>query len=256
MSLRSLLWFMIPAVIFSQAVRTKAAVPGEPFKTITFKGENNLTITADLYPASSGKAAPIILLFHQAHSNRGEYRQIAPKLVAMGFNCLAVDTRAGGEMNNVENETTKEALKKKMPNTYLDAYADLESALKWVKDNNFKERIIVWGSSFSASLIFRLAYEHYMEVSALLAFSPGEYIQGKPDIVSRWAKNVKNIPCFVACGADEAAQTKPIYNAIPGKNKTFYLPKKGGHGSSIIKDDPEANWKPVPVFLESVFNQQ
>lgn len=251
--MRLKLYFSLIAilVIFLQA---PALGQKEPFTKVTFKGEKNLTVTADLYPASSGKGAPIIILFHQARTSRGEYRQIAPELVKMGYNCLAVDTRAGGKDRwmGVENETTSEAGKKNMTNTYDAAYQDMEAALQWVKDNKYTGKVIVWGSSFSASLVFRLAKEHPKDVQALLSFSPGEYFEGKPGVVSSWAKGVKNIPVFVSCGAGEKSRSKPIFDAVPGGNKTFYLPKKGEHGSSILMDDPEENWKPVKAFLQKI----
>jgi len=50
---------------------------------------------AEYYPAER-EAAPLILLFHQACSNRGEYATIAPMLVRLGFAALAVDQRSGG----------------------------------------------------------------------------------------------------------------------------------------------------------------
>ncbi|MCU7496303.1 MAG: alpha/beta hydrolase [Ignavibacteria bacterium] len=223
----------------------------DPFTKVTFSGEKSLRISADLYTASSGKKAPIIILFHQAHSSRGEYRSIAPRLLRMGFNCLAVDTRAGGKdrWNGVENETTEDALKKKMPDNYDAAYHEMEAALKWVKDNKFTGKIILWGSSFSASLAFRLAEEHSKEISVLLAFSPGEYFEGRPQVVASWAGRLKNIPTFVSCGSGEKSRTKPIYDAISGNNKTFYLPEKGEHASSILMEDPGKNWKPVEQFL-------
>jgi hypothetical protein len=48
-------------------------------QTITFQAADGLTATGDLY-LTGDKAAPFILLFHQADYSRGEYRQIAPKL--------------------------------------------------------------------------------------------------------------------------------------------------------------------------------
>lgn len=241
-------------VLFALGLQTLVLGQKDPFTKVTFKGEKNLTVTADLYSAPQGKSAPIILLFHQARTSRGEYRQIAPELVKMGFNCLAVDTRAGGKdrWNNVDNETTKDALKNNMTNTYDAAYLDMEAALRWVKDNKYTGKVIVWGSSFSASLVFRLASEHPKDIQALLAFSPGEYFEGRPQVVRSWAKGVKNIPVFVSCGSDEESRSKPIFNAVPGKSKTFYLPEKGEHGSAILMEDPEGNWKPVKAFLQKL----
>jgi len=36
-------------------------------------------------------ASEIVLLFHQAGFSRGEFKNIAPRLVDSGFECLAVD---------------------------------------------------------------------------------------------------------------------------------------------------------------------
>ena len=62
---------------------------------LNFKAADNLEITADWYSIPDS-TAPIIILYHQAGWSRGEYIEIAPKLNAMGFQCLAVDQRSGG----------------------------------------------------------------------------------------------------------------------------------------------------------------
>lgn len=221
----------------------------DKYKEIVIIGEDHLEISADLYE-SGNKAAPIILLFHQAHSSRGEYRQIAPQLVMMGFNCLAVDTRAGDtdRWNNVENKTTERVEKLNLKNTYLAAYSDLESALNWVKDNGYTGKIIVWGSSFSSTLVFKLADENKDEIAGLLSFSPGEYYNEDNKLVESWAANVNIIPCFVTCGAGESKNAKPIFDKIKSTNKKFVLPEKGRHGSSILLEDNN-NWKEVRLFL-------
>ena len=81
------------------------------FKTVHYKSKDGIQITADLY-MSHKTSAPFIVLFHQARWSRGEYREIAPKLNKMGFNCLAVDQRSGDAVNGVENETKKSADRK------------------------------------------------------------------------------------------------------------------------------------------------
>jgi len=74
------------------------------FQKVTFPSTDGLMLTADLYMPHP-KTAPFIVLFHQARWSRGEYREIAPKLNEMGFNCLAMDQRSGGEVNDVKNES-------------------------------------------------------------------------------------------------------------------------------------------------------
>ncbi len=63
--------------------------------TIHLKSADGLLITADSYLPHDTNTAPLIVLFHQAGSSRGEYSEIAPRLNELGFNCIAVDQRSG-----------------------------------------------------------------------------------------------------------------------------------------------------------------
>ncbi len=99
-----------------------------PPKRIEFKSLDGLLISADLYGDISNKT-PMILLFHQAGWSRGEYREIAPKLVELGFNCMAIDQRSGDSVNDVQNETKVRAEEAGKSTSYLDALQDMEAAL-------------------------------------------------------------------------------------------------------------------------------
>ena len=101
-------------------------------ETINFKADDGITVTADLYMEHESDA-PFIILYHQAGYSRGEYREIAPKLNALGFNCMAVDQRSGDQVNGVINQTHKEALAANKPTKYLDALPDIEAAYLYVK---------------------------------------------------------------------------------------------------------------------------
>jgi len=231
---------------FLSVVVTIAQQP--KFTTINFTGRDSVKITADFYSAEN-KSAPTILLFHQFRASRGEYRDIAPVLVSMGFNCFAFDTRAGGtdRWNNIENETTKNSTD--VGRNYLVVYPDLESAFNYVKSLGFTGKIIVWGSSFSSVLVLKFAEEYTSKIAGVLSFSPGEYIDGQKGIVAEWASEIKNLPTFIACGSTESERAKPIFDKVQSKVKAFYVPTTGRHGSSILLDDSK-NWKPVKKFLK------
>jgi predicted alpha/beta hydrolase len=96
---------------------------------VTLTASDGVKIYGDFYPAAS-KSAPYILLFHQAGSNRAEYAPIAPRLVKLGFNCLAIDQRSGGNMWGQKNETVEHLGHN---GEYLDALKDSEAALAWGK---------------------------------------------------------------------------------------------------------------------------
>src|SRR6516165_4216994 len=148
--------------------------PGHAAEAISFAASDRVQVFANFYSAGS-KAKPLILLFHQAGSNRGEYDTIAPMLVTLGFNALAIDQRSGGNAWNRTNETVKHFGKS---TDYGEALLDLEAALQWAKSSGHTGPILVWGSSYSAALVFLLAVNHRREVNAILAFSPGEYLGG------------------------------------------------------------------------------
>ncbi|NOX16979.1 MAG: alpha/beta fold hydrolase [Chlorobi bacterium] len=225
----------------------------ENFKTVTVEGKDGIDLTADVYSIGN-KSAPTVLLFHQYKSSRGEYREIAPILNDMGFNAIAFDTRAGGTdpWSNVENVTSKTYAD--VFRDYLAVYPELETALDYALKEGYDGKIIVWGSSFSASLVLKLAAENPDKISGVLAFSPGEYMKENKGIVSKWAGEIKDIPVFISCGARESDNVKPIYEKIKAEDKTFYLPAVGNHGSSILMDDSR-NWKEAKAFLKKFLAQ-
>jgi len=55
-------------------------VRGHTAETISFAASDRVQVFADYYSAGS-KSKPLILLFHQAGSNRGEYATIGPMLL-------------------------------------------------------------------------------------------------------------------------------------------------------------------------------
>ncbi|MBV9103161.1 MAG: alpha/beta hydrolase [Candidatus Eremiobacteraeota bacterium] len=137
---------------------------------------------------------------------------------------------------------------------YLAAERDLEAALEWAKKSYPSLAIIVWGSSYSASLVFVLAANHQGEVTKLLAFSPGEYF-GDELHVADSAKRV-TASIFVDSAADEKeiAEAKRLLDASPATVRVQYRPRHGVHGSSTLRKDrnPEGyedNWTAVESFL-------
>ncbi len=224
-------------------------------ETITFKAKDGLVITADLYSPHPSEV-PFVILFHQAQWSRGEYIEIAPKLNKMGFNCMAVDLRSGGNVNKVSNLTNQQATKFGKPTDYLDAFGDMESAVKYVKSQYAKTKIVIWGSSYSASLVIKLAADHPTLINGVLAFSPGEYFDKSKTYIKDSAKNVK-CPVFITSALNEKKQWKKIFKAIPSKSRQSFLPKtKGNHGSRALWskfNDSKDYWHAVSNFLYQYF---
>ena len=198
-------------------------------------------------------ARATILLFHQAGASKGEYAEIAPRLAAAGFDVIAIDQRSGGAGFGGVNQTVQ-ALGHSTD--YAAALPDLEAALAFASARASGKGVLVWGSSYSAALVFLLAAKHPGDVAAVLAFSPGEYIQGE-SVRAAAARLV--VPVFVTSASDkgEIASAKTIVAAAPDGKGTQFAPHAGVHGSSTLRKSSNAagydeNWNAVDAFLKQV----
>ncbi len=222
-------------------------------KTIQFTSLDNLPITADLYMTNE-LDAPLIILFHQARFSRGEYLEIAPKLNKLGFNCLAIDQRSGKEVNDVVNQTHIEAVNKNLNTKYKDAIPDLEAAYFYAKDELHSKSIIIWGSSYSSSLVLYLGSKYSDKLKGIVCFSPDEYFTIDDSKIKTFASKI-TCPVFITSAKNEQEYWQEIYNAIPS-NKAYFVPEgKGNHGSKALWKENEGNeeyWQAVTVFLQKL----
>ena len=128
--------------------------------------------------------------------------------------------------------------------------------MQWTRPFNLP--VVLWGSSYSAALVFGVANTYPDLVKAVLAFSPGEYLSD-PHQVTRAASDMK-VPVFItaANAPDEIAKAKAIAAKVPNGLATVFIPDQGGaHGSStlIAAKDPQGaaqTWDAVTAFLAKV----
>lgn len=219
-------------------------------KAVTITATDGMKVNASFV---KGGDKGVVLMFHQAGSNLHEYDPIAPRISERGWDCLQVDQRAGGEMWGEKNVTGSVSEHE----DYLSAYPDLVAALKWAEDQGYK-RIVAWGSSYSASLVLRLASEHET-VDAVVSFSPGEYFDS-PGLVAGWNAKV-NVPCFFAATSEELlADVFAIVDTKPksqGREQDIVFGTKDGvHGSSALRSDKnpadaEKYWQKLELFFKT-----
>lgn len=250
-------FFIIFSMMFPTGVGAK-----EESKLINFQSADGILISADIYMPYEASTVPMIILFHQAGSSRGEYIDIAPVLNKLGFNCIAVDLRSGEFSRGKDNLTAIRASNAGLPTSYADALPDILAALRFANKHYGSNKIIAWGSSYSASLVLKVAGDHPELIDAVLAFSPGEYFShiGKSKAwIRESAKNVY-IPVFITSSKNEVASWKPIYEVIPSKEKTAYVPDmQGRHGSRALwskYNDSSEYWNSVTRFLSMDRNTQ
>lgn len=222
-------------------------VNGMKQDTVMFPSGDGLMMSAVEYTIDS--TSPVIVLCHQARFSNYEYAEIAPRLNSMGYNCIAIDQRCGGTMDGHENMTYKNAVDAKKGVEYLDAEQDIVAGVDYAY-NKWHKPIILWGSSYSGGLVLKTA-ANSDKVQYALAFSPGEYYEGKLSV----KESIKglNKPTFITSTEKEAgAIEKMIADVQPGVITQYFPETKGTHGSKCLwSADPshEYYWKAVTDWL-------
>jgi dienelactone hydrolase len=224
-------------------------VAAEP---VTLTAADGVKVFGEVWRTDASNA-PVILAFHQAGSSHAEYAPLAPRLNAAGFTILAIDQRSGG---GYFGETNKTVVTLGRSTSYDAALADLAAALDWSRSAAKGAPVLLWGSSYSAALVFLLAAQNPGAIAGVLAFSPGEYL-ASGDAVRKAARNV-TVPVFITQAADrrEVDQARAILGAVASADKVQFIPTTGGvHGSSTLRQDEdpagaEENWQAVLLFLK------
>ncbi len=239
---------LAPDFLAPEAIGAEAPAP----EALALRAADGVAVYGTLVPAG-GRRRGTLLLFHMAGSNRGEYAPIQPELARQGFDSLAIDQRSGGTLWGRRNETA--AALGRDPG-YAAAMPDLRAALAWARQRDPAGPVLVWGSSYSAALVFLLAAEAGPAVSGLLAFSPGEYLGG---VSVRSAAARCACPAFVTSASDseEVDAAARLLAAVAGAPKRQFRPRQGLHGSATLRADRNpagaaAAWAAVNAFLAEV----
>lgn len=216
------------------------------FGHLEFPSGDGLTITANSYEIIPSDE--YILLCHQAGYSRGEYREIAKQLNALGYNCLAIDQRSGKECNAMINETAMRAEQEGKATDYMSAEQDITAAIDYIYHKT-NRKMILWGSSYSASLALKIAKEND-KIEAVVAFSPGEYLK---DFNLEEAISGLNKPMFVTGAKKEMKNIEKVVSKVNAEHKEIFTPAQDGiHGSSALWDstpDHAEYWDALKTFL-------
>ena len=245
---------MIRNALITLLLMTAAgAAAAKPYE-VQFEAADGVRIYGDVYASAAGPAAPVILLFHQAGGDaRGEYSGIASRLLGEGYNVIAIDQRSGGDRFGGVNRTVAGLDGAEFG--YCDAYPDLDAALVYARDAGFSGRLAVWGSSYSAALVFQLGARNANLVDAILGFSPAA---GPPlaDCALRPFLDDLTVPAL-ALRPQREYEIESVRRQIEEFNELgvlTYIADPGVHGSSMLNEErvqasTEATWKVVLDFL-------
>jgi len=231
------------------------------FSEINLKTSDNINVRGYLFDNKAGKSAATILMFHQGGGDAlGEYLPIVNPLLAKGYNILTIDQRRGGTRFGGINKTMA-GLSKGVEYSYSDAYPDLEAALKYVKTNGYTGKIIAWGSSYSAALMFKFSAEHANEIDAALSFSPAIHsIMGESNPPPFFNKIKIPFLALRPLSEMDTQERKEQFKAMNENGIQTYVAENGVHGSSMLNDirikgSSEKTWKVVFDFLKKIGQQ-
>jgi len=223
---------------------------------VHFDAADGVRIYGDIYRSADGDNAPVILLFHQGGGDaRGEYTQIAIRLMDNGYNVLAIDQRAGGDRFGGGNRTM--AALDGQEYGYCDAYPDLEAALSYMRAEGFDGRLAIWGSSYSAALAFQLVVKNSDEVSALLGFSPSSGAPLADCSLLPYISQI-DVPALALRpqGEFEVESVQAQMKEFEAHGIQTYVANPGVHASSMLNAErvgasTEAAWTVVLEFLDA-----
>jgi len=222
------------------------------YEKIAFPSKDGLEISAFLY-SDHNHSKPFILLFHQARFSKGEYLEIAPKLNQLGFNVMAVDLRNGDTVNEIENETSDRAFEQDLDISYIATVPDIEASISYARKYLALGKLLLWGSSYSAGLVLLVA-DYRSGIDGVLSFSPGEYYKKRGETYIQDNVTHLNMPIFITSAKDEKKTWWPIYQAIPSKEKVYFLPtSEGVHGAKTLwnnNPDNQKYWESTSKFLK------
>lgn len=245
MRTKSFTAYTLMAVMLLMGMASFASATPSIAEVITFTSADNLLITADRYTPHTSNNTPLIVLFHQAGSSRGEYNEIAPRLNKLGFNCIAVDLRSGEYSRGKDNETAIRASIAGLATSYADALPDIIAALQYANKQYSDSKIIAWGSSYSAALALKVAGDFPELLDGVIAFSPGEYFShlGKSKTWIRDSALKIRAPAFITSSKDEASDWALIHGVINPAMRKSFIPRNSGQTwiKSIVE---EICWQP------------
>ena len=244
---------MIQRIIFILLLQVSLLTSIKAQQFVTFQSSDSLTISADFYETETDSKKWMIMC-HQAEFSRGEFKEIARRMIKLNYNCLAIDMRSGGEVNYVPNETANEAKSLGKAQTFLSCEIDILSAIEYVLSREKDAEIVLFGSSFSASLCLKIAKER-PDIRAVIAFSPGEFFT--PQLSIKKTISDLSIPIYVGCTKSEYLYEKDMFENVKPQKVVIFRPEKadGTHGAKTLWWESSTRneyWLSLLFFLNSL----
>ena len=209
-------------------MQVQTPVPQEPPEAqLSLKTADGWTIYADMLRPAEKPLGAVILL-HQRNGSAADWKLLTDGLRKAGIASLALDQRGAGRSVGAKAESGDNA-------PWLTT-GDIEAAVKYLKDHNFRGHIGLVGASYGANnaLIYAGSQGHLLDIQAISLFSPGaEY----PGLNAMAAARTWRGPMQIIYGMhDTVAGLGPqnIRDASPSHDKVINQYDNEKHGTELL----------------------
>ena len=199
-------------------------------EAVYFFSDDSIKIKADLYLKNN--SLPFIILCHHEGSSRAEFTMIAPRLLNLNYNCLAIDLRPGYSIN---------------------AVGEIKAAIQYARGIS-NQPVVLFGSSYSASLCLLVSAGN-PKVRAVIALNPGEFFRPLKNMEQEAAKIRQ--PVFACATQTDYLYIRKIFSATPADLVTLFKPAKvnGIRGIEAFYDSNPDNaeyWFALMMFFKKI----
>lgn len=202
---------------------------------VFFTTKDGVRISANFYSADN----PLgwIVMVHMMPLTKESYDNLAKKFQASGYESLAIDLRGHGE-----SDGGPDGFAKFSDAEHQKSILDLEAAVEYLENRGATpDKINFIGASIGANLALEYLAKHSNFKKAALLSAGLDYRGIKTDLLVKQLKSNQNI--FLISAEDDGGnfeQAQKLYNEAPLEKKKIKIYDSGGHGTDILKNQPES----------------
>jgi dienelactone hydrolase len=213
-------------------------------RTVSFRTEDGLTLSADWYEPAA-RPAPAVILVHMLNRTRRDWDGVASRLASEGIGALAIDLRGHGDSQASPPPAA--------PPDFAAMAADVAAARRYLgtRSDVQHSRIGIAGASLGANLA-AVAAGADPNVTSLALLSPSLDYRGVR--IEAAVRKYGTRPVLLVAGDDDAyavRSVKDLQKAGGGPREVLTL-SRAGHGSNMLSSSPDLTRALVEWFRRTL----